>query len=233
MSSNPPFAPLPTLARRPGARSHDGLGTGPRRVVIGAIAVGHVAAIWGVLQVPAVREAVNEVAPMFVELVAPPKPAPEPPPPPVLKAPPPRILAAPPKPAEAPAPFTVEAPPPEPPAPAPVQQVEAPPAPPAPAPAPPPPVVIPASAVRLLVQPTLVYPRASQRLNETGTVLLNIFIDERGLPAQVRVKKSSGVPRLDEAAVLAYQRARFEPYTVNGQPVAGWASIPIEFVLEK
>lgn len=215
-------------------RSHDGLSTGQRRAVIGAIAVGHVVALWAVMQVPAVREAVQEAAPMFVDLIAPaPKPAPEPPPPPVVKAPPPRVMAAPPKPTDAQAPFTVEAPPPEPPAPtpAPVQQVEAPPAPPAP---PPPPVIIPTSAIQFLETPVPPeYPRASRRLSETGTVMLRVYIDERGNPAQVLVSRSSSFPRLDEAAVLAVRRWRFRPHLVNDRPTAGWAAIPVIFDLEK
>jgi periplasmic protein TonB len=212
-------------------RSHDGLSRGQRRVVTGAIAVGHVAALWAVLQVPAVREAVQEAAPIFVELLSPPpKPAPEPPPPPpVVKAPPPPVIAAPPKPAEAPAPFTVEAPPPEP-VRAPVQVAEAPPAPPTPAPAPPAPELIPASAVQFLETPVPPeHPRASRRLREYGTVQLRIDIDERGVATNVRVSRSSGYPRLDEAAVVGSRKWRYRPYLVNGQPRACSAEIPVIF----
>ncbi|MBX3622395.1 MAG: hypothetical protein KF891_20715, partial [Rhizobacter sp.] len=56
--------------RRP-ARGADGLSAAQRRAVVGVIALGHVAALWAVMQVPAVREAVHEAAPMFVELLAP------------------------------------------------------------------------------------------------------------------------------------------------------------------
>src|SRR4051794_18408372 len=104
-----PSAPLPL--RRP-APASDGLSTVQRRSVIGVIALAHVGAIWAILQVPAVREAVMEAAPMFVELLAPPAPpAPPPPPPPLMKAPPPTVIAAPAV-AKTPAPFEV-APPPE------------------------------------------------------------------------------------------------------------------------
>ena len=40
-------------------------------------------------------------------------------------------------------------------------------------------------------------------------------------------------PVLDEAAVAAVKKARFKPYTENGQATAGWALIPIDFELEK
>jgi len=60
----------------------DGLSKMQYRGVVCAIALAHVGAIWGVLQVPAVRQAVVEAAPIFVDLLAPPAPPPPPPPPP-------------------------------------------------------------------------------------------------------------------------------------------------------
>jgi len=54
-----------------------------------------------------------------------------------------------------------------------------------------------------------------------------------GLPQSVQVSKSSGYSRLDDAAVAAVQKFRFEPYTENGRPTAGWALIPLSFDLEK
>lgn len=224
------------VGRRP-VRPADGLSAAQRRTVVGAIAFGHVAALWAVLQVPAVREAVHDAAPMFVELIAPPAPpappVPAPPPPPVVKAPPPRVLAAPPAPTPAPAPFEVAPTPVEPVAPAAVAPavVQAPPAP--PAPPPPPPRMIPASAIQYLGDTPIDFPRMSRRLNESGTVTLRVYIDERGLPANVLVAQHSGFPRLDEAAVASVKRWRFKPYTENGQALAGWALIPVIFELEK
>ncbi len=106
----------------------------------------------------------------------------------------------------------------------------APPAPPAPAPAP---KVIPASAVQYLEPIALEYPRLSKRNGETGRVLIRVYIDEAGLAKNLQVNRSSGHPRLDEAALAAVQKARFKPYTENGVPVAGWAFIPLDFELEK
>jgi protein TonB len=106
----------------------------------------------------------------------------------------------------------------------------APPAPPAP---PPPPKVIPASAVQYLEPPVLEYPRASRRAGESGRVLLRVYIDETGLPRQVLLAQSSGFARLDDAALTAMKKARFKPYTENGQPTAGWAPAPIDFELER
>lgn len=227
---------------RPPAAAADGLSPLQRRFMVAAILAAHGAAGWGLMQVREVRDAVALAAPMFVDLIAPPAPpVPAPPPPPpmppksILKAPPPPaplITAAPtpvPAPFVAPPPPEVPPPPPEPAPPVPMAVVT-PPAPPAP---PPPPKVIPASAVQYLEPPALEYPRASRRLGESGRVLLRVYIDEAGLPRQVLLAQSSGFARLDEAALAAMKRARFKPYTENGQPTAGWAPAPIDFELER
>ena len=231
-----PFVP-PPLPRR--AERRAGLTPAQRHAMVGAIVAAHAVGLWGLLQIREVRDAVADVAPMFVSLVAPepPKPVPPPPPPPplhqpVLKKPPPVVIAAAPTPAPVTPVFVV--PPPEvvPPPPPPVAVVApAPPAPPAPPPAP---KIIPASAVQYLGDPPVPeYPRLSIRNNETGRVMLRIYIDEAGLPRTVQVEKSSGHPRLDEAGAAAMRKARFKPYTENGQAVAGWAFVPLDFALEK
>ncbi|MBX3604491.1 MAG: energy transducer TonB [Piscinibacter sp.] len=221
----------------------DDLPPAQKRAVVAAILVLHGAAAWGLLQLSPVREALAEAAPMFVDLLAPPAPEkpPEPPPPPpppprpIPKRPPPPapVIAAPPAPA--PAPFVVEPPPPEPAPPAPpeVPVIVAAPAPPAPPAPPPPPKEIPASAIQYLEPPAPVYPRLSRRLNESGLVVVRVYVDTDGMPRTVQVLQSSGFARLDDAAVEGVRRARFRPYTENGRPTAGWARIPIPFELEK
>lgn len=94
------------------------------------------------------------------------------------------------------------------------------------------PKIIPASAVQYVRVPTLVYPRASRHLGESGSVLVRVFIDESGVPQAEQVDKSSGYYRLDDAAIAAVRSARFKPYTENGRAVAGWALIPLNFDLE-
>ena len=233
---------------RPIQRHPDDIGVGPRRAMVGAVLAAHLALGWGLLQIREVRETVAEAAPLFVSWIAPPAPPPSvaivPPPPPrpqpVVKRqrpPEPTVIAAAPRPA--PAPFVAPAPLPEPPAPAPIAAI----VPPAPAVAaalvappvapPPAPKVIPASAVQYLEPIALEYPRLSKRNGESGRVLIRVYIDEAGFAKNLQVNRSSGHPRLDEAALAAIQKARFKPYTENGQPVAGWAFIPLEFELEK
>ncbi|MFT3663707.1 energy transducer TonB [Piscinibacter sp.] len=219
----------------------DELPPAQRRIAVLAILALHGAAAWGLMQVDAVRNAVAEAAPLFVDLIAPPAPErppePPPPPPPLKKPPPPApVIAAPPRPSPAPPPFVVPEPPPEPVPPAPPEPppvVAVAPAPPAPPPPPQPTRELPASAIQYLDPPDPVYPRASRRLNESGQVIVRVYVGSDGLPRQVQVLQSSGFARLDEAAVEGVRRARFRPPTENGQPIAGWARIPIPFELEK
>lgn len=220
--------------------SHDTDGLPPvaRRALLVGVLGAHVAGGWALMQVEAVRTAVAEVAPIMVEMLAPPappKPLPPPPPPPpkIQKTPPPPkplITSEPATPA--PAPF-VAPPPPVEPAPPAVAAVETPPAPPAP-PAPPPQIkTVPATAVRYTRQCQLEYPAASKRLGESGQVVLRILVDGKGMPREVTVQKSSGHPRLDAAALRCAPNSRFQPYSENGIAQAVYVPAPFTFDLEE
>jgi len=223
--------------RLPTGEGYDRLTPLQRRAMVGAIAAAHVAALWALLQIREVREAVADAAPMFVSLVAPPKPpevappSPPPPTPPVRRpiAPEPRLIAAAPSPA--PTSFVV-APPLEPTPPEPAPVVAAAPVAP-PAPPPPPPGNLSASAVQYLEPLQVEYPRLSKRLGEAGVVMLRVFIDEAGRVRDVQVSRTSGHPRLDDAAMAAVQKARFKPPSENGQAVSGYAQVPVDFQLER
>ena len=65
-----------------------------------------------------------------------------------------------------------------------------------------------------------------------GTTLLKIRIQEDGAVGDVVVSKSAGHASLDQAAVDAIRRWRFEPARRDGRPVQVWASLPIRFRLE-
>ena len=232
-----PTRPAHAVAPLALVRHDESLSRGERHLLTAGIAGLHVVALWGLLQVQSVQQAVREVSPLIVDFIAPeapPKPAPPPPPvrPPVpapRPAPAPVIAAAP-TPTPAPAPFVVPAPEP---APAPTA-VLAPPAPPAPVPppAPPAPKLLPATAVRYVVPPAIEVPMASRRLGESGTVLLRVVVDTAGLPKQVTLHKSSGHARLDEQAMGAMRQARFKPQTENGLPIEWIVIAPLQYEIE-
>ncbi len=87
------------------------------------------------------------------------------------------------------------------------------------------------SDVAYLVQPTPHYPPESRRIHEQGLVVLRVLIDEGGHVKVVEIYRSSGHPRLDEAARSAVARAVFKPYMNGGVAHASAAIVPIEFSL--
>ena len=76
------------------------------------------------------------------------------------------------------------------------------------------------------------YPPASRRAGEEGTVTLQVFVPENGRAGEVKVAKSSGFPKLDEAAVKEVQRNwRFVPGKEDGKPVPMWHTFAVTFRL--
>jgi protein TonB len=225
-------------APRPPARAADELGRSGRHLLIGGVLLAHLAGGWALMQVQSVREAVVEVAPLMVSLIAPaplpkpPAPAPAPARQPVkAPAPAPLIAAAP---TATPAPPTFVAPPveavaapvavsAEPVAPAPVPAVSAPPA----------PKQLPSSAVRYLVEPQLTVPLLSRRLGEQGLVQVRVLVDVRGRLKEVSLKKSSGFARLDQQALQDIRSARFAPHLENGQPIEWEATALLSYELDR
>lgn len=102
-----------------------------------------------------------------------------------------------------------------------------------------PPVMEPArGATQLQIDPRRpltppVYPTISRRLGEEGSVLLLIYVMPDGRVGDVKIKRSSGHPRLDEAAVAAARKGwRFKPATQSGAAVATWGQYAVAFKLE-
>jgi protein TonB len=87
------------------------------------------------------------------------------------------------------------------------------------------------SEVAYLEPPAPRYPPESKRAREEGLVILRVLIDESGHASRVNVFRSSGHPRLDEAACNAVQRALFKPYVDGGIAHAAIAMVPVEFSL--
>jgi len=84
-----------------------------------------------------------------------------------------------------------------------------------------------------LENPLPPYPDTSRRLHEQGTVQLLVKVDALGNPTETTVKQSSGYSRLDQAAKdWIQQHYKFQPATLNGQPVASEVTIPVRFSLQ-
>jgi protein TonB len=108
-------------------------------------------------------------------------------------------------------------------------------APPAPAsPTPPAPRVEQLTDADYLQNPPPAYPKMSLRLGEEGTTLVGVLIGTDGRVLATRIAKSSGFPRLDEAAeVQVRDKWKFVPRKRDGVPEAMWANAPVKFELSK
>jgi len=88
----------------------------------------------------------------------------------------------------------------------------------------------PRSPTKGLSQPE--YPPTARRLNQEGTVTLLIYVLADGRVGDVKIEKSSGFPKLDEAAASHAKRAwRFIPGQEGNQPVAAWGRFAVTFKL--
>jgi protein TonB len=96
---------------------------------------------------------------------------------------------------------------------------------------PPPPVIPPRVDATQLNNPIPPYPAASRRLGEEGKVLLDVYLLADGTVGQIKIKVSSGYPRLDEAALAAVKRWHYVPASRGGEPIPYWYVQPIVFSL--
>ncbi|MFB3131940.1 MAG: energy transducer TonB [Rhodothermales bacterium] len=76
----------------------------------------------------------------------------------------------------------------------------------------------------------LKYPRLAQRAGLEGTVVVIVLIEKDGRPGRCRVAKSVAKV-LDDAAVAAVMKQRFEPARQRNRPVRVEMAIPVHFRL--
>lgn len=78
------------------------------------------------------------------------------------------------------------------------------------------------------------YPQASVRANEEGVVGINIYVTEDGRVGDVKLEKSSGFERLDEAVLKHVKRVwRFTPCMQGETPVACWYPINLRMEIKQ
>jgi len=76
------------------------------------------------------------------------------------------------------------------------------------------------------------YPPTARRLGQEGTVVLLIYVLDSGRVGDVKIHKSSGFPKLDEAAEREARRSwRFIPAREGDKPVADWGQFAVTFRL--
>jgi protein TonB len=83
-----------------------------------------------------------------------------------------------------------------------------------------------------LDNPAPVYPTASRRLGEQGQVLLDVHILADGRVGEIRLRRSSGFERLDNAALAAVRHWHYRPARRGDDAIAFWYVQPIAFTLD-
>ena len=78
-----------------------------------------------------------------------------------------------------------------------------------------------------------VYPEFARKAGVQGTVILEVEVYRDGVIGDIRVKKSvqPGPGGLDEAAIAAVRKIRFQPGKSSGQAVDTTVIVPIEFTI--
>lgn len=69
------------------------------------------------------------------------------------------------------------------------------------------------------------YPKGELERNHQGAVTLWFLLGADGVVKQSLIHTSSGYPALDEAALVAISKCRFNPALVDGKAVEGWTAI--------
>ncbi len=75
------------------------------------------------------------------------------------------------------------------------------------------------------------YPESAVQKKISGTVWVNVLVDERGSVKSVRTLKSDA-EELNQAALDAARKYLFLPGIYRNKPIPVWVSIPIRFKLE-
>ncbi len=75
------------------------------------------------------------------------------------------------------------------------------------------------------------YPLAARRRREQGLVMLTVKVTAQGRAAKVELKKSSGYPLLDEAALNAVRGWEFQPARAGSTAMESEIEVPVRFKL--
>lgn len=84
-----------------------------------------------------------------------------------------------------------------------------------------------------LSNPSPRYPLASRERREEGQVLLKVQVGQDGQADEVKLYRSSGFDRLDQASMEAVRHWRFVPAQQAGKTVAASVIVPINFSLRR
>ena len=95
------------------------------------------------------------------------------------------------------------------------------------------PVMPPRFDSAFLNNPQPAYPNMSRRLREVGTAQLRVRVSAMGMPLEIQLVKSSGYSRLDESALAAVKKWKFQPAMRGGSAIEDWVTFFLAFGLDR
>ena len=77
------------------------------------------------------------------------------------------------------------------------------------------------------------YPELARQMRQEGLVLLGVDVNAQGLPDKVVIAQSSGFRLLDQAALRAVSRWKFQPGRIGEFSKESEVTVPVRFRLEQ
>ena len=75
------------------------------------------------------------------------------------------------------------------------------------------------------------YPKVAKEKGIEGTVVVQVYVNEKGRVTETVILKGIPDSGLDEAAIKAIEKVKFRPAKAKGKKVGVWISIPVNFRL--
>ena len=76
------------------------------------------------------------------------------------------------------------------------------------------------------------YPEEAAKKNLEGVATVAVLVDAAGRVEETRIAKTSGHGVLDDEALIAVARVRWQAGRKDGQAVSSWTTVPVEFRVE-
>ena len=76
-----------------------------------------------------------------------------------------------------------------------------------------------------------IYPRKARRLHKEGVVRVSFIVDEKGRTSEFKILEARPPGYFEKSALNAVKKWRFNPGTVDGQPVKVRVDLPLQFQL--
>lgn len=85
----------------------------------------------------------------------------------------------------------------------------------------------------VLNNPAPTYPELARQKGWEGRAIVRVEVSPAGYATKVTIARSSGFGVLDQAALRAVKKWRFQPRTIAGQPAPGLVEVPVNFGLDR